>query len=108
MRIQDMFERDIDRNINGVIKIEQNDEEVIEQELAEYVVTNELRGHFSTFFDAYERALDAPTDKIGVWISASSAPVNRTSSRCSRTCSRGRRQTDGRPSTSSRRASRTP
>ena len=56
MRIQDMFERDIDRNINGVIKIEQNDEEVIEQELAEYVVTNELRGHFSTFFDAYERA----------------------------------------------------
>ena len=69
MRIQDMFERDIDRNINGVIKIEQNDEEVIEQELAEYVVTNELRGHFSTFFDAYERALDAPTDKIGVWIS---------------------------------------
>ena len=31
MRIQDMFERDIDRNINGVIKIEQNDEEVIEQ-----------------------------------------------------------------------------
>ena len=50
MRIQNMFERDIDRNINGVIKIEQNDEEVIEQELAEYVVTNELRGHFSTFF----------------------------------------------------------
>lgn len=69
MRIQDMFERDIDRNINGVIKIEQNDDEVIEQELAEYVVTNELRGHFATFFDAYERALDAPTDKIGVWIS---------------------------------------
>lgn len=69
MRIQNMFERDIDRNINGVIKIEQNDAEVIEQELSEYVVTTELQGHFATFFDAYERALDTPTDKMGVWIS---------------------------------------
>ena len=63
-----MFECDIDRNINGVINPEQNDEEVIEQESAEYVVTNQLRGHFSTLFNAYER-LDAPTDKIGAWIS---------------------------------------
>ena len=33
------------------------------------MVTRELRGHFSTFFDAYERAIDEPTGKIGVWIS---------------------------------------
>ena len=69
MRIQDMFERDIDRDINGVIKIDQNDEQVMEQELSEYVVTRELRSHFSTFYDAYERAIDEPTDKMGVWIS---------------------------------------
>lgn len=69
MRIRDMFERDIDRNINGVIKISQTDEDIIQQELSEYVVTRELRGHFATFYNAYERALDTPTDKIGVWIS---------------------------------------
>ena len=69
MRIHDMFERDIDRDINGVIKIDQADEQVIEQELSEYVVTRELRGHFSTFYDAYEHAIDEPTGKIGVWIS---------------------------------------
>lgn len=69
MRIHDMFERDIDRSINGVIKIDQNSDEIIQQELEEYVVTRELRRHFSTFYDAYERALDVPTDKIGVWIS---------------------------------------
>ena len=69
MRIQDMFERDIDRNINGVIKVGQDDTANVDQELEEYVVTNELRNHFSTFFEAYDRALDAPTDKIGVWIS---------------------------------------
>ena len=69
MRIQDMFERDINRDINGVVKVAQEDDASLEQELSEYVITRELSGHFATFFDAYERALDVPTDKIGVWIS---------------------------------------
>ena len=69
MRIQDMFERDINRDINGVVKVAQEDDDSLEQELSEYVITRELAGHFATFFDAYERALDVPTDKIGVWIS---------------------------------------
>lgn len=69
MRIQDMFERDINRDINGVIKVSGENEESLKQELSEYVITRELSGHFATFFDAYERALDVPTDKIGVWIS---------------------------------------
>ena len=69
MRIQDMFERDITRNINGVIKVGQDDDANVEQELSEYVITKELYHHFSTFFNAYEPALDAPTDKMGVWIS---------------------------------------
>ncbi|MGO5251115.1 BREX system P-loop protein BrxC [Atopobiaceae bacterium LCP21S3_F11] len=69
MRIQDMFERDIDRDINGVVKVAQEDESAVEQELSEYVVTRELAGHFANFFSAYESALDKPTDKIGVWVS---------------------------------------
>lgn len=69
MRIQDMFKRDITRNINGVIKVGQEDESNVEQELSEYVVTRELARHFSDFLSAYGSAIDAPTDKIGVWIS---------------------------------------
>ena len=69
MRIQQMFERDIDRDINGVVKVAQDDDSAVEQELAEYVITRELSGHFTSFYGAYERALDVPTDKIGVWIS---------------------------------------
>lgn len=69
MRIQDMFERDITRNINGVIKVTQEDDASIEQELSEYVVTRELSRHFSDFLNAYGTAIDVPTDKIGVWIS---------------------------------------
>ncbi|WP_314945363.1 BREX system P-loop protein BrxC [Olsenella uli] len=67
MIIQHMFEKDIDRAINGVIQV--SNDEAIRQELDEYVVTRELRRHFADFFDAYERALDAPTDRVGVWIS---------------------------------------
>ena len=69
MRIQDMFERDIDRDINGVIKMDVADEDVLEQELSEYVVTRELARHFKDFYAAYDRALERHTDKIGVWIS---------------------------------------
>ena len=69
MRIHDMFQKDIDRDINGVIKVAEKSDAVIEQELSEYVVTHELASHFDAFFSSYERALERPTDKIGVWIS---------------------------------------
>ena len=69
MKIQNMFQKDINRDINGVIKVSEDDERSREQEISEYVITRELRRHFSTFFDNYSRAIDIPTDKIGVWIS---------------------------------------
>ena len=69
MRLKEIYKADIDRDINGVIKVAQDDEDSIEQELREYIITRELRGHFSTFFGSYERSLAQPTDKIGVWIS---------------------------------------
>ena len=39
MQIKDMFEKKIDRDIKGVIKVGQSDEENVYQELDEYVVT---------------------------------------------------------------------
>ena len=69
MKIQSMFQKDINRPINGVIKVGQDDSDSLRQELGEYIITKELRRHFSTFFDNYAKAIDHPTDKIGVWIS---------------------------------------
>lgn len=69
MKIQNMFRKDIERDINGVIKVMQDDDRSLEQELSEYIITKELRRHFRTFFDNYTKAIDQPTDKIGVWIS---------------------------------------
>lgn len=69
MKLQTMYKADINRNINGVIKVAQDDERSLEQELREYIITKELRRHFSTFLKHYEASLEQPTDKIGVWIS---------------------------------------
>ena len=69
MRIQNMFHDDINRQINGVIKVDQDANEVIEQEVREYVITKELRKHFSAFFNYYSDSFDVPTADIGVWIS---------------------------------------
>lgn len=69
MNIEQLFKKDINRDIQGVIKIGQEEQENIHQELEEYVVTEELSSHFDTFFNAYRKSYQSPTDKVGVWIS---------------------------------------
>lgn len=74
MQIQNLFQRDILRTINGVVKADQLDETSVWQELDEFVVTKELLQHFRTFFTNYCEAIQNPNDpdvagKIGVWIS---------------------------------------
>lgn len=69
MMIRNMFREDINRPINGVIKVDQDASDVIEQEIREYVITKELKKHFISFFNYYGDAFDANTADIGVWIS---------------------------------------
>ena len=47
MKIRDLFRREIDRPINGVVKADQLDESSVWQELDEFVVTRELQGYIS-------------------------------------------------------------
>lgn len=68
MKVNDLFLKDIHRNIEGVITASQASDEQVYQELDEYVVTKELQGHFKTFFDAYKRGIVGDTSKMGVWI----------------------------------------
>ncbi|PHV69589.1 ATPase [Sporanaerobium hydrogeniformans] len=69
MLLKEMFAKPIDRDIKGVIKVGQRDEENISQELEEYVVTRELQKHFAEFFASYKKGINGNTDKMGVWIS---------------------------------------
>lgn len=68
MKIKDMFEKDINRPINGVVQVEQDKADVVKQEIEEYVVTTELKKHFVKFFNEYSESFDVPTDNVGVWI----------------------------------------
>ena len=66
MIIRDMFYDDINRKINGVIKVDQDETSVINQEVREYVITRELKKHFISFFNYYGDSYHTPTSDIGV------------------------------------------
>ena len=74
MLIKDLFEKNLFRPINGVVKAEQQEDAVVWQELEEYVLTKELDQHFRKFFDAYQAArrnAQDPnlSDRMGIWVS---------------------------------------
>lgn len=69
MLIKDMFIKPIDREIQGVIIVGQDEKTNMQQELEEYVVTKELLRYFSSFFAAYKKGINGITPHMGVWIS---------------------------------------
>lgn len=68
-QLKEIFAKQIDRPINGVIKVGSEDEQVKQTELSEYVVTRELQNDFKKFFDEYDKSIGHPTEEMGVWIS---------------------------------------
>lgn len=69
VKIQDLFYYDIKRDLDGVIKVDQDDDKKAFTELDEYVVTRESLKYIDTFFQKYLRSTETITDKIGVWVS---------------------------------------
>lgn len=69
MRIKDLFEKNINRNINPVVKVSDSAKDTLQQELEEYVVTKELKPHFHKFFTNFSESYEVGTDQMGVWIS---------------------------------------
>ena len=68
MKLRELYKKDITREIQGVIKVD--DEHSIAQELDEYIVTEEIQRHLDTFFEAYNKGLGASrTEQMGVWLS---------------------------------------
>ena len=69
MVIEQLFQEDINRKINGVVKVDQDATDVLVQELDEYVITRDLKKHIITFFNNYGESFHEGTADIGVWIS---------------------------------------
>jgi hypothetical protein len=67
--IHDLFAHTIDRRIEEVIKIDQTDEQIIRDELAEYVVTDSIRARITEILERYWETPNKPHEGIGVWVS---------------------------------------
>ncbi len=72
--IREIFERDIARPINGVVKADQQDHSSVWHELDEFVITKELDKHLRAFVSNYLAVADNVNNpefagRIGVWIS---------------------------------------
>ena len=66
---QTLFANDIHRRIEEVIKVDQTDEEIIRDEIDEYVVTDAIRPHYIDIFDATERRPTSRTRASPIWVS---------------------------------------
>jgi hypothetical protein len=69
MPIKTLFANDIHRRIEEVTKVDQTDEEIIRDEINEYVVTDAIRKHYTGIFDAYSGMPNKPHDGIAIWVS---------------------------------------
>ena len=69
MTIKDLFANDISRRIEEVIKVDQADEQIIRDELAEYVVTDSIRGHLTEVLESYWETPNKPHEGVAIWVS---------------------------------------
>src|SRR5216117_680077 len=67
--IKDLFATNIERNIEEVIKVDQTNEQLVREELSEYVATDSIRSHFRTILERYAETPNKPHEGIGVWVS---------------------------------------
>ena len=67
--IKDLFANDISRPIEEVIKVDQADEQIIREELAEYVVTDSIRGHLTEVLERYWETPKKPHERVAIWVS---------------------------------------
>ena len=69
MHIRELFALDIERRIEEVIKVDQNDEQIVHDEIAEYIVTDAIRDHYRKILRRYWETPNKPHDGIGIWVS---------------------------------------
>jgi hypothetical protein len=67
--IRDLFANNINRRIEEVIKVDQTDEEIIRDEISEYVVTDAIGKHYSEIFDVYSGTPNKPHEGVAIWVS---------------------------------------
>jgi hypothetical protein len=67
--IKTLFANDIHRRIEEVIKVDQTSDDILRDEISEYVVTDAIRSHYVNIFDAYRETPNKPHEGIAIWVS---------------------------------------
>jgi hypothetical protein len=67
--IKELLSREVDRNIEEVIKVDQDDAAIIKAELEEYVITNSILDHYTRILERYDQTPANPHEGIGIWVS---------------------------------------
>src|SRR4249919_174510 len=67
--IRTLFENNIRRPIEEVIKVDQADEEIIRDEINEYVITDAISAHYTSILDAYRETPNKPHEGVAIWVS---------------------------------------
>jgi hypothetical protein len=70
-KIRQLFDstRSIDRRIEKVINYETTNEQLLKQEISEYVTTKSISEHFDRLLDLFDRGMGDGSREVGVWVS---------------------------------------
>lgn len=68
-QIKELFALDIERPIEEVIKVDQDDAQIVHDEISEYIVTEAILGHYLKILRKYWETKNKPHEGIGIWVS---------------------------------------
>jgi hypothetical protein len=68
-KVSELFASDIYRRIEEVIKVDQVDDQIVRDELKEYVVTNSICKHYAEILERYQETPNKRHEGIGIWVS---------------------------------------
>jgi hypothetical protein len=69
VKISQLFRGDIERPIETVIHVDLSDARIVAQEIDEYVVTDNIRGHLEELAEVYAETARSPSETTNVWVS---------------------------------------
>jgi len=69
MQIKELFALDIERPIEEVIKVDQDDAQIVHDEISEYIVTDAILKHYLKILRRYWETKNKPHEGIGIWVS---------------------------------------
>ena len=69
MQIKELFALDIERPIEEVIKVDQDDAQIVHDEISEYIVTDAIGRYYRDILGKYWETKNKPHEGIGIWVS---------------------------------------